>query len=310
MTDNALILCADSAFFPLARGTVLSLRRLFPSDAPFDLCFLDIGLEDAQRAWLTAQGVIVKSFDDVKIFNKLPPAFKNYNKSQVIRPFLPRIFAGYAIYMWADTDIWFQTPEAVTDFFDYARDHAPKIAIVPTIDTSYQFNYAHYRDENYGRFMGLVKMWYEAGYDEKTSIDMYGRALFSSGLFALHKDSPIWDLWAAQFKIAFNRDYRDKMWALHLIEQCALNKVIYETGDFVPLNARFNYNCHIGRLKRDAASGRVVIDYPPYDTIHAVHLTYSSKFMPHYLERGLLYDSGNYLTDAERAALRGLNHYQ
>ncbi|HEY1095926.1 MAG TPA: hypothetical protein VGF14_01645, partial [Alphaproteobacteria bacterium] len=152
MTKNALILCCDSAFFALAKGTVLSLRDHDFSAYHLDICFIDIGLEEHERQWLRDRNVIIKPYDDIRVFESLPPYFKNYNKSQVIRPFLPKIFPGYDVYMWSDTDIWFQKAEGVTRFLDFARDYAPKIAIVPTVDTSYQqLNYAHFRDENYGR---------------------------------------------------------------------------------------------------------------------------------------------------------------
>ena len=306
---NAICLCCDAAFFALAKGTVLSLQDLFPANDLFDICFLDIGLTDAQHDWLLARNVLVKKFDDLKIFDSLPDYFKNYQKSLVVRPFLRRIFPGYNVYMMSDTDIWFQTADCVKTFIAYAADYAPKIVIVPTVDTSYRFNYSDYSQENYGRFTNLIKLWYEAAYGEEVAIRMYGRALFSAGLFALHHDSHLWGLWAKEFETVFNRDFTDKMWAVHLSEQCALNKVIYETGDFVPLTAAYNYNCHIGTLKRDEPSGQVVIDYPPFTEIGAVHLTYSSKFMIFYINNNLLYQGGAYLTNTEWEEVKAINHF-
>ena len=309
MNKNAICLCCDAAFFALAKGTVLSLQELFPANDVFDICFLDIGLEDQQRDWLIAHNVTVKRFDELKLFDSLPDYFQNYHKSLVVRPFLRKIFPGYDVYMMSDTDIWFQSAECVRTFIDYATEYAPKIVIVPTVDTSYRFNYSHYSQENYARFTDLIKLWYEASYNQKLAEEMHGRVLFSAGLFAMHRDSQIWGLWAKEFETIFNKDFTDKMWALHLSEQCALNKVIYETGDFMPLTASHNYNCHIGTLKRDDKSGRVVIDYPPFTEIGAVHLTYSSKFMIFYINNNLLYQGGAYLTETEWEQVRAINHF-
>ncbi len=157
--------------------------------------------------------------------------------------------------------------------------------------------------------MDLIKLWYEAAYDAKLASEMHGRVLFSAGLFAMHRDSSIWGLWAKEFETIFNKDFTDKMWALHLSEQCALNKVIYETGEFVPLTANYNYNCHIGTLKRDDTSSKVIIDYPPFPDVGAVHLTYSSKFMLYYINNNLLYQSGAYLTEVEWEQVRAINHF-
>jgi hypothetical protein len=310
MTKNAVFLCCDSGYFALARGTVLSLNELYPDRDLFAICFLDIGLEDSQRQWMIEQGAIVKNFDDLKIFASLPVHFKNYHKSLVVRPFLPRIFPGYDVYTMVDTDIWFQNRDAIATFFDYAARYAPKIVIVPTVDYTYdRLNYMSYAEENNGNFLGHIKRWYDAVYDEKVSINLFGRVLFSAGLFALHRDSHVWGLWAKEFETVFNTDFTHKPWMIHLSEQSALNKVIYDTNDFVPLPASFNYNCHIGSAQRDKDTGRVVTGYPPYPEIGAIHLTYGSKYMPSYLEKGLLYQSGSYLTPEEIVHLGKLNHF-
>ena len=303
MNKNVVCLCCDANFFALAKGTVLSLLDLFPQRDLFDIAFLDIGLEPEQLSWLQERDIIIRHFDDTNIFTSLPDYFQNYHKSLVARPFLPKIFPGYDVYVQCDTDIWIQNAECIETFINYARDYAPKVAIVPTVDLSYTFNYGHYTEGNYGRFIDMMQSWYTANYDENVKGFMYGRALFSAGVFALHASSDIWKRWAREFEVIYSKDLSEKMWAMHLSEQCALNKVIYETGHFTPMDATYNYNCHIGTMKRDSKTDKVVIDYPPYREIGAIHMTVSSQFMPDYLKNGILYQSGAYLTEKERAQL-------
>lgn len=309
MNKNVVCLCCDANFFNLAKGTILSMLELYPQRDLFDITFTDIGLTDEQRNWLTERDIIVRHFDDTGIFTSLPDYFQNYHKSLVIRPFLPKIYPGYDVYIQCDTDIWLQNAECLKTYIDYATRYAPNIAIVPTVDLSYTFNYSHYSQDNYGRFIDIMQSWYTANYDEHIKGYMYGRALFSAGIFALHVNSDIWKRWAREFEVIYSKDLSDKMWAMHLSEQCALNKVIYETGQFTPLNATYNYNCHIGKMKRDPETGKVVIDYPPYLEIGAIHLTVSNRYMKTYIEKGLLYQSGNYLTAEELEQITKLGNY-
>lgn len=56
-------------------------------------------------------------------------------------------------------------------------------------------------------------------------------------------------------------------------------------------------------------SGKVVIAYRPYQEIGAIHLTVSNRYMKQYLEKGLLYQSGTYLTADELEQITDLGDY-
>jgi hypothetical protein len=55
--------------------------------------------------------------------------------------------------------------------------------------------------------------------------------------------------------------------------------------------------------------GSIRIAVPPNRKIGVIHLTYSSKMIGRYIEDGLLYKSGSYLSASELEALRALSHY-
>jgi len=67
----------------------------------------------------------------------------------------------------------------------------------------------------------------------------------------------------------------------------------------------YNYVCLWNPPFRDA-DGVVKIALPPYPAVGIVHLAGGwAHFGRGYLERGLLYSGGSYLTQAERAIMLG-----
>jgi hypothetical protein len=93
----------------------------------------------------------------------------------------------------------------------------------------------------------------------------------------------------------------------HLAEQTALNYVCYSENLFVAMDALHNYNCHEGSAIR--LNGIVVVDDPSHRKIGAIHLTQSAAFMKQYLDNGLLFDEGRYLTPVEKSKLLSMKHY-
>lgn len=305
----AIVFALDEKFAPLGKGLVLSLRALNLPDGSVDLCMIDIGCGQETQEWMKRQGCAIARFDQAPISLPPPPGGGNYMKAQVCRPFIPQIFPGYSCYLYLDSDVWVQKRESVEIALSAARDSPDRVVLAPFVDFSYAFNYAAAEQENYLRFLGYFYEWYSASYGSEVAERWKGRALFSSGVFAMAAECALWKAWALELGKVYARDYANNPVAFHLSEQTALNHLIYSTGAYIPLEAIHNYHCHVGALERDGGSGDVVIQYPPRRPVGIVHLSYSSKMMPSYLERGLLWDRGRYLSEKEIAELKQTRHY-
>lgn len=306
---NIIVLSCDAAFFPLAQGTILSLQKQGYPNAQTGVAFFDIGLTAEQHAWCKAQNLWVKTFEEAGIEHLLPQNVKNYNKAQNCRPFLPQIFEGADVYMWVDTDIWFQTPQGVQQFLDYAEKYNPAIVIVPTVDMNYGMNYEPLEETNMLRLLTYTDSWMRDAYGDVVSAKYMGRALFSSGIFALSATSPLWQMWQAEIADIYTRDHSQHPYNVHYFEQTALNKVIYDTQLFIPLLSTYNFNAHFGGLYRDEQTGLVQHAFPPCATIDVIHLTFSSRAMAHYFDQRLLFEHPELNYQAHYAELTHLTHY-
>ena len=308
-TKSAIVFAVDETFVALAKGLVLSLRALGLPDDSCDLCLIDIGCSAETQQWMTQQACRIAPLDRTPMASAPPAGGANYMKAQICRPFIPQIFPGYSRYLYLDADTWVQKEDSLDLLLSAARAYPDRIVLAPFVDYSYSFNYVPADQENYLRFLTYFYEWYEASYGAAIANQMKGRALFSSGVFAMTAACPLWKGYADELKTVFSRDYSRNAVALHVAEQTALNHLIYSTGAYVPIEAIHNYHCHVGAIERDHPSGEVVVTYPPRRSVGIVHLSYSSKMMPSYLERGLLWDSGRYLSEQERDGLSRIGHY-
>ena len=306
---SAIVFALDEAFAPLGKGLVLSLRALGLPDDSTDLCLVDIGCGPATREWMAKQTCSIARFDESPLRLPPPPGGANYMKALVCRPLIPRIFPGYAVYLHIDSDCWVQKKDSLDITLATARNSPDRVALAPFLDFSYSFNYGSLQEENWLTFLSYFYDWYSVSYGKEVAELWKGRALFSAGVFAMSAQCPLWSAWAVELGKVHARDYTNHPVAFHVSEQTALNNLIYSTGSYVPLEAIHNYNCHVGAVERDAASGEVVIKYPPRRPVGIVHLSYSSKRMPSYIEQGLLWDRGSYLSEEEVASLLQVGHY-
>ena len=306
---SAVVFALDETFAALGKGLVLSLRALGLPDESTDLRLIDIGCGQATRDWMTEQACGISRFEDSPIGLAPPAGGANYMKALVCRPFIPQIFPGYACYLHLDSDCWVQSRESLEIALAAARSSPDRVILAPFVDFSYSFNYASVEAENWLTFLSYFYEWYSVSYGKEVAERWKGRTLFSAGVFAMSAECPLWKAWALELEKVHARDYTNHPIAFHVSEQTALNHLVYSTGAYVPLEAIHNYNCHVGAVERDSESGAVVIQYPPRRQVGIVHLSYASKMMASYLERGLLWDRGRYLSQSEAAALLLTHHY-
>lgn len=190
MSKIAFISGCDSNYYPMLREWIHSLRR-FNESKPMDICILDAGLTEHQRAELKP---LVKS-----IVNPEWPAKtrdkREFLKACVCRPFLPQIFPGYDIYFWMDADTWVQNWQGIELFLEGARRN--KIALTGQVDRGYPRGGA--RIKWLGRWPWKVRGFYfsNAGkaFGFKTAKALLPYHVLLAGAFALHKDAPHWKRW-------------------------------------------------------------------------------------------------------------------
>jgi hypothetical protein len=257
-SDRLLIVSgADRAYFSLLRDTVLSVRAQCPNAA---IGILDVGLEPEQRAWL-AQRVthLVHPGWDIEFPGRdlIPEA----RKAQFARPFLPRHFPGYEIYLWIDADAWLQDWHAIELYADAARGGA--LAITPEIDRAYK---RHYKRP---KLFGWTLAWknYREAFGWRAAERLGRNPMVNCGVFALRGDAPHWQAWA---RIMARVAQRTRFF---FVEQTALNYAIFAEHlpiDFLP--AYCNWMPGDAAPAFDAARGLFVEPYSPHEVIGVMHL--------------------------------------
>jgi hypothetical protein len=254
-----IVTAADARYFGFLQDWVLSLKDK-PEARDVDLSVLDLGLTADQRAWLAryACNIAVPGWDiDFPNQHQVPPHWR----ANVSRPFLPRHFPGYLMYMWIDADAWVQSWDCVDLYVSAAADK--RLAIACEIDRAYK---RHYKAP---KLFGMTHIWkcYYQAFGLATARRLGRNPAVNVGVFALHRDAPHWDVWASVLEKVLRR--RQFFFA----EQTALNYVVY--GQKMPINllpATCNWMPGDAVPAFDPGMRRFVHPYPPHEPIGVMHL--------------------------------------
>lgn len=294
----AVVFAADAAYFPLVKGLILSLMEAAPASKP-DLVFLDIGSTEAQRAWISSQGVRLIDGDSIDRAIDLKPAYEtaSYMRAQLVRPFLPELLPGYDALIWLDADLWVQDPAVIDMLVGLTANHPDMIAIAPLIDTCY---WTFYKPAEEMRVP--VELWYRGLFGAAEAAAHAGKCIFSSGVFAASPKAPVWLRWRDALARAVANPLSQPV-LRHLAEQTALNLVLHEHGGYLPLGSWFNYNLHLGAAAVRPGDNRVVRGLPPFEAVGVIHLSDFRLRAAQYREQRLLFRGGDYLDEADLAAL-------
>jgi len=265
---TTLATASDAKYFHLLKGLVRSVAR-DETASRLALSVLDLGLSGEQLAWLRGQGAGIAPADwDIEFpgMETLPGHFR----AMLARPFLPRYFPGHDIYIWIDADTWIQDGTVLNHYQRAAREG--KLAIVPELDRSYFTMYKRPRIFGWnGAYRG-----YRFAFGFRVANRMAGNPFLNAGVFALHKDSPHWDLYERNLTHALNRRGRPEVRADNggwLIEQSALNHVVYmDKAPTSLLPAYCNWFCALGTPHYDRERGCLVEPNEPHRPIGIVHL--------------------------------------
>lgn len=255
----------DAAYFDLMRDCIESLQATEQGRA-LALGVLDCGLTEEQRDWCRERGAIlvVPQWDfDFPGRDSLKDGYK----ALTARPFLPRYFPGFDLYLWIDGDCWVQQGDAVALFLAAARTGA--LAVAPEIHRSMR----HYRHA-WQEFSSINGAAFEACFDKETAERLIRYPLINAGVFALSADALHWAGWAGLLGEALQR-------STNMTDQVALNVLVYDRGfSCEPLPSRCNWPVHHATPAWDAGRGLFVEPAMPYEALGILHLTIYTKRMP------------------------------
>ncbi len=269
--DFAIVTAADAAMERLARDLCVSLGHR----ARF-LQIIDLGMSSAARSWFADRRVPVL---EVAGIDSIEFA-ESYYRALYMRPHFPRMVSAETI-MWIDADCWVQDGLAIDAFRKRAEARADAFAICPLLDPEYPrciSAYVEYIEGYRGTFAAL--------FGEAVAQFLYGRAVFSCGVFCASRHSPIWGLWAEQLNRIYG-ELKPTGGLGHIAEQCALNRLLHETGLFEVMPSSFNWHCHCSNMER---RGNSVVILPSGRVPEIVHLCDSKRLGDEYRAKRLLYE--------------------
>jgi hypothetical protein len=296
--DTYIVFSCDQNYFPLAKGLVLSLQENGPLPEGICLAFLDIGCDAASRAWLIDRGVRMRSPDPC-ILGPLADESLGYRRSQASRPFLPRLFPEARTLLWIDCDTWIQDASIFPQLRAAVAHHRDKLFVTPELHYSYTaitHDPDARREEMYS--------YYQPTFGSETAARLAERPTLNSGFFAMDRDNRVWPEWEREVRRLYLEGSRPfSPIVLHMAEQVALN-VVASRGPRVRLiDPLYNYLALWTRPRRDA-DGIVRVALPPHPAVGIVHLAGGWRFFGEtYFREKLLYRSGDYLSDADKATL-------
>lgn len=254
-----VVSASDSRFMGFLRAMLTSAAPFLRQDNVSLACF-DIGLDAPDRAWLVSQGaeVQVPVAHLGQDASRHPPALLSF----LARPFLRECFPGYDVYLWVDSDVWFQDPGVLGRYVTGAVQSG--LAVAHEEERAYRFQ---------PWLFGWTAKHFILGYG-LTGFWLLSRPHVNAGMFAMSAGAPHWEHWAARYAAAIRRTG-----ALVPHDQFALNHAIHARGSppACLLDPGCNWICERGPPMWDDAAGLFCRPYPPYAPIGALHLAGPGK---------------------------------
>lgn len=256
-----IVTAADAAYAPLLRDLVESLRP-GARQAGYDLACFDLGLAPADLAWLHLQTErIVTPVWDLPVAPRLR-AEQPQLRALTVRPFIPRYFPGYDLYLWLDADTWVQEWIVIGWYLRAAAGGS--LAIAPQVDRAYVHRpeYHRWRHDRWRAYFG-----------EEAAQRALFESVLNAGVFALKGDAPHWAMWEKWFTLGLERADGELC-----DDQAALNHAVRTEGlPLYPLPATCNWLCHLALPAWDARGGRLCEPLLPHQHLGVVHLTAGTK---------------------------------
>ena len=246
---------------PLLRGLIGSLQQWQAAPANAFACF-DLGLGQQSREWVSAHVAhLVEPGWDLPVDEQLR-ARKPHLRALTVRPFLPRYFPGYDLYLWIDADAWVQEQFALDWLWAAAATGA--LAAVPHVDRAY-------RQSPHIIEWRMQQM--QAGFGTAAAEQALWNPYFNAGVFALRADAPHWRLWEKHFLEGLTAGK-----SIFCCDQSALNHMLWnENLPVHPLPALCNWLCHLAQPDFDFEHQKFREPFSPQNAIGILHLTAQCK---------------------------------
>lgn len=262
-----IVSAADELYFSLLRDLVASIRHA-QFDVAFELGVIDIGLSEESLGWLRQQGVRVeKARSDIAFPGRASwEEKKPGSRTLTARLFMRDYFPDFDVYMWMDSDVWVQTPEAINTMIAAAADNQA-MHIVCEMDRCYSLFFDSVV------IWHIFKDWYTANYGEQVAAAMALKPMLNAGVWTMRKDSPVWQEWIRVYTDALQRlqDLTDKSF---MADQLGLNILLYiDKLPHVRMPAYYNWMTFYALPMFDRQAGLYVEPVPPYRPISHLHLT-------------------------------------
>jgi hypothetical protein len=297
-SPTLLVTSCDGSYIPLAKGLLLSLLESGDLPSSFEIAFIDIGCDVADLQWMADHGITVKAIDDPAL-GELADARYGYQRAQICRPFLPKLFPDADVIAWMDCDIWVQDVKGLCAIIGQAAAGRDALIISPEVHASYVGN-------NFDYQVRITEMmsYYEPIYGNEIAAGLSVKPTLNSGLFAMAVENPIWLVWEQEIRRIYQSEYdKYSRRILHFGEQIALNYVARNSDSIKLFDSLYNYLCLWEPPFRDG-DDVVRVSCAPYLPVGVAHLAGGWRhFGDIYLEKGLLYKGGVYLDDGDRERL-------
>ena len=182
-----------------------------------------------------------------------------------MRPFLPRYFPGFEVYLWIDSDVWVQDWSGIDLYIAGAARKG--MAVTPELHPSYYHS------------LGFVTWKYrrlEVAYGSELAKKLIQTPHINSGIFAIKKDAPHWEVWANRLQTAIKAigDSNSNL----ISDQIPLNCALYmDNLPYESLPALCNWQCHLRLPNWDDRTRRFCGPDPPHERLSLIHLTGTTK---------------------------------
>jgi lipopolysaccharide biosynthesis glycosyltransferase len=255
------VTAAGESYVPLLRGLVESLQQWHPLPYTSLACF-DLGLNAATRQWLAQYAAHISEPDwDLPVSEALR-ARQPHLRALTVRPFLPKYFPGYDIYLWIDADCWVQQRQALDGYL--AEAARGRLAVAAEVHHTY--------NRHASLFMWQAKRLHRY-FGMEAAQRLSWSTFFNAGVFAMHLNAPHWTHWANAFANGLKATDGELC-----CDQTALNHLIWTSKLPVsPMPATYNWLCHLSLPAYDLAQKRFCEPAIPRSPLGILHLAADSR---------------------------------